>query len=67
MIKKFKTSSKVWINYAHFLAKQNLFDQIHSILNSSLKSLSKDKRNSFKFNIRCQNKTIFCITRIQKG
>jgi rRNA biogenesis protein RRP5 len=61
MIKKFKTSSKVWINYSHFLAKQNMFDQIHNILNSSLKSLPKHKRKLFILIFRCEDYFIFFL------
>jgi rRNA biogenesis protein RRP5 len=44
MIKKFNTSSKVWLAYAAYLLRQEKPEESRALLTRSLKSLPKHKR-----------------------
>ena len=44
MIKRFKSSKKVWIEYAGFLMERGELDSARNLLQRSFKSLEKRKR-----------------------
>ena len=51
MLKKFKTSKQVWINYGCFLMKNGKMEEARNLLARSVKSLSEKKcKNWFKKN-----------------